>query len=162
MGCAECAFAQDPFALKKDSADFLQIRTLKFFFCWKRESISAIFDILGEKNVFVLGQFYTGPGLAVHLANQSFVQYGNVLSSPWLLVIMNEEYCLVVIKFLGRQLSPYRSNKDLRWTNITSPFNFLKNSNLMNSNRDHKFYLPAHGSNRFCSWDLHFKTYDNP
>lgn len=63
---------------------------------------------------------------------------------------------VVAVKFLGRQLSLCRPNRDLRWTNIATPFPFLERSNLMYSNRDRKFYLPLPGSTYLCSWDLHF------
>ncbi|KAF8107830.1 hypothetical protein N665_0116s0036 [Sinapis alba] len=63
---------------------------------------------------------------------------------------------VVAIRFLGRQLSLCRPNRDLRWTNIATPFPFLERSNLMYSNRDRKFYLPLPGSTYLCSWDLHF------
>lgn len=63
---------------------------------------------------------------------------------------------VVALKFLGRQLCLCRPNRDLRWTNIATPFPFLERSNLIFSNRDRKFYLPLPGSTYLCSWDLHF------
>ncbi|CAH8253837.1 unnamed protein product [Arabidopsis lyrata] len=74
----------------------------------------------------------------------------------------DHEDWVVALKFLGRQLSLCRPNRDLRWTNILTPFTFLENSNLMYSKRDHKFYLPAPGSNHLCSLDLQFKKDHNP
>ncbi|KAJ0229169.1 hypothetical protein HA466_0293370 [Hirschfeldia incana] len=69
----------------------------------------------------------------------------------------DDQDLVVAVKFLGRQLSLCRPNRDLRWTNIATPFPFLERSNLMFSNRDRKFYLPLPGSTYLYSWDLlHF------
>ncbi|CAN7077557.1 unnamed protein product [Brassica oleracea var. botrytis] len=68
----------------------------------------------------------------------------------------DDQDLVLAVKFLGRQLSLCRPNRDLRWTNIATPFPVLERSNLMYSNRDRKFYLPLPGSTYLYSWDLHF------
>ncbi|KAG2265808.1 hypothetical protein Bca4012_076847 [Brassica carinata] len=65
----------------------------------------------------------------------------------------DDEDCVVAIKFLGNQLSLCRPNRDLRWTNVET-LGMLETSNLMYSNRDQRFYLPAPGGNELYSWDL--------
>ncbi|WZZ03916.1 hypothetical protein YC2023_089837 [Brassica napus] len=66
----------------------------------------------------------------------------------------DDEDCVVAIKFLGNQLSLCRPNRDLRWTNVET-LGMLETSNLMYSERDQRFYLPAPGGNALYSWDLH-------
>ncbi|CAA7059507.1 unnamed protein product [Microthlaspi erraticum] len=69
---------------------------------------------------------------------------------------------VVGIKFLGKQLSLCRPRRDLRWTNISVPFDSWEYSSLMFSKKDKRFYLPVPGSNYLCSWDLNFKKDSNP
>ncbi|KFK44841.1 hypothetical protein AALP_AA1G309500 [Arabis alpina] len=68
----------------------------------------------------------------------------------------------VGVKFLGKQLSLCMPRKDLRWTNISVPFESSDYSSLMYSKKDKRFYLPAPGSNYLCSWDLNFKKDNKP
>lgn len=69
---------------------------------------------------------------------------------------------VVGIKFLGDQLSLCRPSRDLRWTNISTPFRTLQSSNLFFSKRDQTFNLPVPGGNNLCSWDLQFHKDDSP
>ncbi|KAG7598712.1 hypothetical protein ISN44_As06g029440 [Arabidopsis suecica] len=74
----------------------------------------------------------------------------------------NQEDWVVGIKFLGRQLSLCRPRRDLRWTNILTPFESWEISKLMYSKKDQRFYLLAPGGNYLCSWDLNFKEDKKP
>ncbi|KAF8107840.1 hypothetical protein N665_0116s0045 [Sinapis alba] len=69
---------------------------------------------------------------------------------------------VVGIKFLGDQLSLCRPSRDLRWTNISIPFQTLQNSNLFFSKRDQTFNLSVPGGNNLCSWDLQFHKDNSP
>ncbi|CAH8253943.1 unnamed protein product [Arabidopsis lyrata] len=74
----------------------------------------------------------------------------------------DQEDWVVGIKFLGRQLSLCRPRRDLRWTNILTPFESWEISKLMYSKKDQRFYLLAPGGNYLCSWDLNFKEDKKP
>ncbi|ESQ46894.1 hypothetical protein EUTSA_v10028315mg [Eutrema salsugineum] len=72
-----------------------------------------------------------------------------------------EDDCVVAVKFLGPQLSLCRPAQDTKWTNIriTDPSFFT--SQVMFSQRDQVFSLPASGGGHIGSWDLQ-KHRDKP
>ncbi|CAA7014225.1 unnamed protein product [Microthlaspi erraticum] len=63
---------------------------------------------------------------------------------------------------MGKQLSLCMPNSDMRWTNITTPFESWDTSKLMYSKRDERFYMLAPGGKYLCSWDLNFKKDKKP
>ncbi|ESQ46889.1 hypothetical protein EUTSA_v10027810mg [Eutrema salsugineum] len=69
--------------------------------------------------------------------------------------------CIVAVKFLGPQLSLIRPSQDSMWTNIRIADPSFSTSNVMFSQRDKMFSLPASGGSHMGSWDLH-KHRDKP
>lgn len=98
------------------------------------------------------------PPLTSMMYGQTNVVWNVAMSSSSPHQDNEEEDCVVAIKFLGRQLSMCRPNRDLEWTNKLIPFVCSQDSNLMYSKRDKRFYLPAPGGNYLCSWDLHLNN----
>ncbi|KAL0700160.1 hypothetical protein Bca4012_056282 [Brassica carinata] len=110
-------------------------------------SMSDIFNPVASKTEMTMVPL---PPLSTLESCQSQVFWNVAMSSQ----DEEDEDWVVAIKFLGRQLSLCRPRRDLRWTNILTPFSY---SNLMYSKRDQCFYLPAPGGYHLLSYDLNFQ-----
>ncbi|KAG7583294.1 hypothetical protein ISN44_As08g028160 [Arabidopsis suecica] len=72
-----------------------------------------------------------------------------VASSP-----LDDEDCVVAVKFLGPQLSFFRPNSS-EWTNVRIENPCFYSSQVIFSKKDGMFRIPGSGGHIIGSWDLH-------
>lgn len=122
------------------------------FFSDPQDRCVLITDFMNPWSCKSNPKLFTLPPLTPLLSCQTDVVWSVAMSS----CPDDDEDWVVGIKSLGDQLSFCRPRRDLRWTKITTPFDFFPTSNLMYSKRDERFYLPGLGGHHLLSYDLNF------
>ncbi|KAG7578608.1 hypothetical protein ISN45_Aa03g027810 [Arabidopsis thaliana x Arabidopsis arenosa] len=104
--------------------------------------IDSLWDS-GERKHFSSPPFVTLPSCQTQIVTNV------VASSP-----LDDEDCVVAVKFLGPQLSFFRPNSS-EWTNVRIENPCFYSSQVIFSKKDGMFRIPGSGGHLIGSWDLH-------